>query len=1347
MQKRLPGVSLLCFFILLLCPTAKAQNIFGPEGVNWVGSIQGYSQPANGAVGDYRVLKYRKVSTTATNPTDGRGQWATTINVQTSGGNVTPLNMPGGGGNGWLLTSGPSGGQFNNKWNFGGVGQAALNAVNGASFNASTDMGINMSSVGRYTFVFKDAGYTGSSFYVGYTANVPVVITHNPATQTSVTNAIATISATLSAAPSSQENFYVRYRGVANDFSTTTNVVQASVTGTTITASIPSQPASTVYYYIFSSTRTLAQLTGSSAGDIALSSLNYADNSGGNYSYTVVAAPAQPGAITGNAVVCANSSQVYSVANDPFATSYSWTLPSGWSGTSTTNSITATTSATGGTISVSAVNNSGTSTPQTLVTSVNGGTSIASQPSTSAQILCMGGAGGNPLTVTADGSALTYQWYSNASNSNTGGTLINGATSASYIPSTAASGTLYYYAIVGGACAPTSITSNVSGAYTVNGLPNDNGGNGAYAFGSFANGSNGGGGFGAWVLSSTGSGGSFSGSSDIGNAWGLWANNGGTSSAVRPFSQSLTVGSTVSLALDNGFIDNGSSVGVRLRNSSGNVLTEFRFVGGGNSYSVNDGTGTTDTGITYTSTGLSNVTFAYTAANTYSLSVTKAGATTTIPGRNFSAAVGGQVPAQIELFNSNAGNGGAYDAFWNNLSIGYPKVFQQPLTTTQTVCQNATATLSVTAYGSNLNYQWFSNATSSNAGGTAVSGATSNVLNVPTTAAGTTYYYCIVSYSGAGSCVAPITSAVSGAVTVVANVAYYADADADGFGDPNTVIQSCSGLPAGYVSNNSDCNDSQIQYVDSDGDGFGSSVIAACGVADNTDCNDADAATHAAFSFYADEDGDGFGTGSLLADVCAVDAATAPFGYSSNNTDCDDSDPNVYQSATLYVDADNDGYTTGASSVQCYGATAPAGYTLSNIGIDCNDAIAAINPGHAEVLYNGIDDNCSGQLDEGFQILSQVLASQCGTTVAGIASSIGCVLKPNATGYRFRVRNTETNVVQTIDRQVGWFSLAMLGTYDYATTYTIDVEVQRNGVWLGYFGNACNVSSPAILTPTGGAQVVPTQCGIVLPAIYSTISTNGLSGVTGYRFRVTDMTTSLVQILDRGGSQWFTLPMLTTYTYGTQYMVEVAVKTTGTYGGYGSPCVVSSPPVPTLVNCGAVIPTKNTYIYTQSLNRVSSYRYELTNLSATPNTVTTIDLPRQYFRFNDFPGYQPGATYSVRIAVMSSGVYSLFGDACSITAPGATRAASIDMPVKPTPFSAAAYPNPFGESFNIGLETSAAEKISVKVYDMIGRLLEVREANASDMGSINIGDKYPSGVYNVIVSQGSNVRTLRVVKR
>ncbi|OFY82949.1 MAG: hypothetical protein A3F72_03320 [Bacteroidetes bacterium RIFCSPLOWO2_12_FULL_35_15] len=96
-------------------------------------------------------------------------------------------------------------------------------------------------------------------------------------------------------------------------------------------------------------------------------SCNFTDN----VVVTVNSIPAQPTAITGASAICDGTTNTYS--SDPVsgASSYIWTLPAGWSGTSTTTSIGATADATNGTIIVKATNSCGTSAPQTLFVTVN----------------------------------------------------------------------------------------------------------------------------------------------------------------------------------------------------------------------------------------------------------------------------------------------------------------------------------------------------------------------------------------------------------------------------------------------------------------------------------------------------------------------------------------------------------------------------------------------------------------------------------------------------------------------------------------------------------------------------------------------------------------------------------------------------------------------------------------------------------------------------------------------------------------------------------------------------------------------------------------------------------------
>ena len=95
---------------------------------------------------------------------------------------------------------------------------------------------------------------------------------------------------------------------------------------------------------------------------------------------------------------------------------------------------------------------------------------IATSPSSATQSLCLNAAP-TALSVSASGGTIsTYQWYSNTSNSNSGGTLISGATSSSYTPLTTSTGTLYYYCVITSTIACTA-TSAVSGPVIVTTVP------------------------------------------------------------------------------------------------------------------------------------------------------------------------------------------------------------------------------------------------------------------------------------------------------------------------------------------------------------------------------------------------------------------------------------------------------------------------------------------------------------------------------------------------------------------------------------------------------------------------------------------------------------------------------------------------------------------------------------------------------------------------------------------------------------------------------------------------------------------------------------------------------------
>jgi hypothetical protein len=81
------------------------------------------------------------------------------------------------------------------------------------------------------------------------------------------------------------------------------------------------------------------------------------------------------------------------------------------------------------------------------------------------------------------------------------------------------------------------------------------------------------------------------------------------------------------------------------------------------------------------------------------------------------------------------------------------------------------------------------------------------------------------------------------------------------------------------------------------------------------------------------------------------------------------------------------------------------------------------------------------------------------------------------------------------------------------------------------------------------------------------------------------------------------------------------------------------------------------------------------------------------------------------------------------------------------PFVVAAYPNPYTENFNLRVTTSSEDTVGVSIFDMTGRLIEKRIVVPAERDDLQIGNNLPSGVYNIVVTRGSEAKTLRVIKR
>ncbi len=186
------------------------------------------------------------------------------------------------------------------------------------------------------------------------------------------------------------------------------------------------------------------------------------------------------------------------------------------------------------------------------------------------------------------------------------------------------------------------------------------------------------------------------------------------------------------------------------------------------------------------------------------------------------------------------------------------------------------------------------------------------------------------------------------------------------------------------------CNTPSTWYADVDGDGFGNALSTTLScfqplnyVANSTDCNDNSAAINPNTIWYMDMDNDGFGTNGMTTTACVQ-----PIGYVANNTDCNDNNAAVNAVTTWYQDLDNDGFGNLAVTISNCGPS--TGYVANST--DCNDNNAAVNPNAVEI-YDLIDNNCNGQINEGFTLQTYYLDNDLdgfgGTTTVSAVTSPG----------------------------------------------------------------------------------------------------------------------------------------------------------------------------------------------------------------------------------------------------------------------------------------------------------------------------------------------------------------------
>jgi hypothetical protein len=222
---------------------------------------------------------------------------------------------------------------------------------------------------------------------------------------------------TYTLATGTQINFFNLKWYVCNSLSSP-GAISGSVSvcsGNNITYSVPLLGGATSYSWSLpggwtgtSTTNIISVTTGPASGTISVAGVNGCGaGTPTTLAVTSVSAPATPGLISGSVNVCQTTLQNYSIAIVGGAASYSWVLPGGWSGTSTTNIITTTVGPSSGNILVYAINACGVSSAQSLSVTVNPTPPMPGAISGNI-LICSGST--NIYSIALVGGATSYSW-------------------------------------------------------------------------------------------------------------------------------------------------------------------------------------------------------------------------------------------------------------------------------------------------------------------------------------------------------------------------------------------------------------------------------------------------------------------------------------------------------------------------------------------------------------------------------------------------------------------------------------------------------------------------------------------------------------------------------------------------------------------------------------------------------------------------------------------------------------------------------------------------------------------------------------------------------------------------
>ncbi len=385
--------------------------------------------------------------------------------------------------------------------------------------------------------------------------------------------------------------------------------------------------------------------------------------------------------------------------------------------------------------------------------------------------------------------------------------------------------------------------------------------------------------------------------------------------------------------------------------------------------------------------------------------------------------------------------------------------------------------------------------------------------------------------------------------------------------------------------------------------------------------------------------------------------------------------------------------------------------------------------------------------------------ASCGITTTSYPQIIYAEAVTGATQYEYKLTNAALSYTQTYVKTNNNFNLTQFTGLANATTYSVSARVYVNNTW-GNFGTVCNVTTPSGVSTT---SLQPSSCGITAATYPQIIFAEAITGATQYEYKLENAGLGYSQTYVKTNNN-FNLTQFPNLVNNTTYAVSVRVYMNNTWGSFGNVCNVTTPatsPTTSLqpTSCGITVSTYPQILFAVAVTGATQYEYKLENvgLGYSQSYVKT----NNNFNLGQFTGLANSTAYSVQVRVYFNGAWGPYGSACTVTTPAsaivltqnvntmASRIAIANLNAQEeTAFDAMAYPNPFNGQFNINLLSyKVNESVSIRVYDATGKLIEQHAVMPTGVNELNIGSDYSNGLYNIVITQGSKTKSIKVIRQ